>query len=121
MLFFLHAFLFSASLPHINTLSMHRTKLAIARNVVFAALFLSVCYFFVDKRAAFSAFQGPASRVCLDPSQPDYFQKLAKSTGVNASKRTCLFPASQFSLLSHSHVGLTLGSFPSSFRMSLAA
>lgn len=100
MLFFCMLSCLSASLPLINTLSMHRTKLAIARNVVFAALFLSACFFFIDKRAAFSAFQGTTSRVCPDPSQPDYFQKLAKSTGVNASKRTCLSP--RLSLLSHS-------------------
>jgi hypothetical protein len=85
----------------LNTLCMYRTKVAIARNTIIALLLVTACFFLFPKNADLSAFRRTVSsiinnpsfrmssgRVCPDPSQPDYFQKLALSTGVNASKQS---------------------------------
>jgi hypothetical protein len=70
----------------------HRTKFALARNACIAAVFLMTFYYLLNMRSAISVFKNfPAfqvsgnSRVCLDTADPDYFQKLARGTGVNAS------------------------------------
>ena len=70
----------------------HRTKLALARNACIAAVFLMTFYYLLNRRSAISVFKHfPAfqvssnSRICPDTADPDYFQKLAKGTGVNAS------------------------------------
>ena len=70
----------------------HRTKLALARNACIAAVFLMTFYYLLNVRGTISVFKNfPAfqvssnSRICPDTADPDYFQKLAKVTGVNAS------------------------------------
>jgi hypothetical protein len=73
---------------------MYRTKLSIARNGVIAAALLITCYYLFSNHASPSLWKNfsptfrvaGSSRVCPDPNEPDYFQKLAKSVNVSASK-----------------------------------
>jgi hypothetical protein len=93
--------------------------MAIVRNGLIAVFIVIMCYYVFKTRDAMAVFKNfspvfqvsSSSRVCLDPSEPDYFQALSKSTGVNASKKhemaTTLFKRR----FTHRAGGLDIGEF----------
>lgn len=72
---------------------MYRTKLSIIRNGAAAFAIIILFYYVFNARDSPSFWKkfspsyrvSSSARVCPDTSDPDYFQKLAKSVNVSAS------------------------------------
>ena len=100
--------------------------MAIVRNGLFAIIIVMMCYYLFKSHDAMTVFKSFSpvfqvssnSRVCLDPSEPDYFQALSKSTGVNASKKNrTVFTAFVGSFIYRAQAISTLASFLFSYQM----
>lgn len=91
--------------PKYHSLRMLRGKCAIIRIACVSVLSVMVCVFIsiihLSAPSALSLWNNfrPAplpnrSRVCPDPNNPKYFEELAKSAGVTASRQCPLHPSS---------------------------